>query len=506
MKKPWKFFTQGRMFLRSEHGSALPFIALGIVMLTGATGTAIDMGRVQIVQNRMQTALDAAGLAVGTEVSTTNITTETTKYFYANFPANYLGTTITNLSATPNSDNTLITLSVAGTVSTSFMHIFGINTINVSATSQITRQQSGLELVLVMDNTGSMSQSAGGSVSKIQAAITAANSLLDILYGSGNNTIPNLWVGLVPFSQAVNIGTSHPTWLDSTYDATLNWGPTTWAGCVEARTNGSSLPQYDISDDPPSVQPFRQYYSPCDTNTSYGASAWYGQSPSKTNCLTGGTRAYNTPLSNTSRGPNLYCPQVVQPMVAEKSTIVSALSTMTPNGDTHINLGLAWGWRMLSPRWRGIWGGEMDSNNLPLNYNTPLMNKVVILMTDGDNTLSGTNATGTATSNPGLYTAYGFPDNNWLAVSGSECTSGGNCNNGQNEINNRTTAVCNAMKAQGIIIYTIALGSQVSSTGQSLLQACATSPAYYFLSPTTNTLTGIFQQIGDSLANLRVSQ
>lgn len=510
MKTFWKRFLPDMTFLHCERGSALPFIAIGVVMLTGATGTAIDMGRVQVVQSRMQTALDAAGLAVGTEISTANIATETSKYFYANFPAGYLGTTISSISAVPNAANSIIALNVSGTVPTTFMKLFGVSTVSVSATSQITRQQSGMELVLVIDNTGSMANSAGGATTKIQAAKSAASSLLDILYGSGNNTSPNLWVGVVPFSQTVNIGTTHNAWMDTAYDGGLNWGPTAWAGCVEARSNAALLPQYDITDDPPNALNtktlFRQYYSPCNTNTSYETNQWKGQSPSKTNCLTSGTTAYNTPLS-ASRGPNYNCPvAAVLPMVAEKNTVLTTINAMTAVGNTQIHLGLAWGYRMLSPRWRGMWGGEMNTNNLPLDYNTPLMNKVVILMTDGDNTLTGSSTAGTATSNPGNYSAYGYPDNNWLALAGGECTSGGDCTAGQNEFNNRTAAVCAAMKAQGIIIYSIALGAQVSNTGQTLLKNCATTPAYYFLSPTTNTLTTIFQQIGDSLANLRVSQ
>ena len=97
-------------FLCSQHGSAMPLVALGMFTLIAATGTSIDMGRVQIVLSRMQNALDAAGLAAGSNVSTTNINTVVNQYFYANFPANYLGTTVTSLTATPNADN-----STAGT-------------------------------------------------------------------------------------------------------------------------------------------------------------------------------------------------------------------------------------------------------------------------------------------------------------------------------------------------------------------------------------------------------
>lgn len=465
-----------RNFLRAQEGSAMPFIALGVFMLVGATGTAVDMGRVQIVQSRMQNALDAAGLAAGSSVSTTDVATETSKYFYANFPPNYMGTTISSLTATPNGDNSLINLAVAGSVDTTFMRIFGINSVAVSASTQITRQSKGLELVLVIDNTGSMAQSAGGSTTKLQAAKNASNTLLDVLYGASNNTVPNLWVGLVPFSQAVNIGTGHSSW--TTADS-FNWGTTSWYGCVDARETSNR----DVTDDPPSVATFPRYYSPCDSNNQ-----WYGTNSSHTNCLTGSGLQYKSGMSSTSTyGPNRYCPQPLTAMVAEKSVVSAAVNSMAARGNTLVNTGLVWGWRMLSPRWRGLWGGEMDSNSLPLDYNTALMYKVVVLMTDGDNTIDNSS-----------WGAYWYLSNNKLGTTNSSTAV--------TRLNTRTTQVCDSMKAQGIIIYTIALGSSVSSTAKSMLQACATNSDYYFLSPTTDELDGIFQQIGDSLANLRISQ
>jgi Flp pilus assembly protein TadG len=490
--------------LRNEHGSALPFFAMGLMMLMGAGGIALDMGRLQIVQSRMQNALDAAGLAVGSEVSTVDLNNEAGKYFYANFPVNYMGTTITTApNAILNADQTLITLNVAGTLDMTFMKIFGKQNSIVSATTQITRQSKGLELVLVMDVTGSMSSTAGGGVSKMAAAKTAAQSLLDTLYGPTRNTSPNLWVGVVPFSQAVNVGSGYTAWLDTTYANTLNWGTTSWGGCVEARTNGSNLPRLDVSDDPPSVRTFRPYYSPCNTNSSY-SNRWFGTNASNfDNCSSGTGFQYRI---TSSKGPNQFCPVSVQPLVAEKSTVMAKINAMQPNGNTQINLGLAWGFRMLSPRWRGLWGGQMNTNQLPLDYNTPLMTKVVILMTDGDNTLSGTSNANTVPSYSGMYSAMNFPNVNALAVTGGMCSSSGNCNAGELELDNRTAAACTAMKANGIIIYTIGLGTGLSTASQTLLRNCATNSSYYFLSPTTSQLQTVFKKIGDSLANLRISQ
>lgn len=456
-----------------ERGSVMPIVALSIFSLLAAVGAAVDMGRVQIVQSRMQNALDAAGLAAASVANSADISVETHKYFYANFPNGYMGTSIGELTATANAYNTIITLHVEGTVPMTFMKLFGLETANVYADSEITRANRGMELVLVIDNTGSMSQSAGESITKLQASKNAASTMINTLYGS-TDTTNNLWIGLVPFSQAVNIGVGNSSWLESN---SFNWGPTSWYGCVDAReANGR-----DVTDDPPSVAKFPQYYWPCDSNN-----RWYGDNSSSNDCSLNNKTKYKSGLNTTSLGPNKYCPQPLLPMTSSKSAALASINSMQAVGNTHVALGMAWGWRMLSPRWRGVWTGEMASEGLPQDYDTPLMSKVVVLMTDGDNTIDN-----------GSRGAYWYLSNGKL---GTTTSSGG-----ETQLNNRTSTVCNSMKANGIIIYTIGLGTNLDSTSKNLLKNCASKPEFYFLSPSTSQLQTIFKQIGDSLANLRIS-
>lgn len=472
-RTPRRFTHALRNVLASQHGSAIPIVALAMTAIVGFTGVAIDMGRVQIAQSRLQNSIDAAGLAAGSVISTQDPAAEVSKYFHANFPDSYMGSTISTLTTTPDEDNTKLTIYAAGTVPTSFMKLFGINQMNITATSEITRAQRGLELVMAIDVTGSMNSSAGSGISKLQAAKEASITLLDVLYGT-DNTSKNLWVGLVPFSQAVNVGASHVAWTESN---SFDWGPTSWYGCVDAREAGG----LDVTDDPPSVSPFPQYYWPCDDYN-----AWYGTNNSRNNCRTGWGLRYRS-LTTTNRGPNLFCPQPVTPLVAEKSIVVDDINSMQAYGNTHIVLGAAWAWRMLSPRWRGLWGGEMDDNDLPLDYDAPLMSKAVVLMTDGDNTISN-----------GSRGAYWYLSDRKLGTSYSSAAVA--------ELNERTLEVCNGMKANGIIIYTIALGTSFNTASRNMLYGCASKPEFYFESPTTNELNVIFKKIGDSLANLRVSK
>lgn len=453
--------ARARAFLHAEHGAVAPLVGIGAIMLVGATGVAIDTARLQLVQTRLSNSLDAAGLAAGATVSTTNATSEATKYLNSNFNG-YMGATLTNTSVVVNSDNTVINLSASANVPTTFMKIFGITSNPVSAASEITRASKGLELVMVLDNTGSM---AG---SKLTSLKSAAIDLVNILYGS--QTPNNLWVGLVPFAQAVNVGSSRTAWLNTTHYNSLNWGPTSWMGCVDARAA-----TYDTTDDPPAVQKFKAYFWPdTNKNTHNNSNNWI-----KTN------GNYNSPL-DTSLGPNKSCSQAVTPMTSNKNTITSGINAMQAVGNTHISEGAAWGWRMLSPRWQGLWGGEMNANSLPLAYNTQNMNKAVIIMTDGENTIDDDNRG-----------AYGYLTDNNLGTT-NQATA-------VTKLDQRLTTDCTAMKNNNIYVYTVSFGS-ISNSSKTLLRNCATQTDFYFDSPDAATLEAAFHAIGDSLSNLRVSK
>ena len=147
------------------------------------------------------------------------------------------------------------------------MSVAGVDEMTVSARTVIKRELRGMELVLVMDNTGSMRGNGGMAAMK-----PAATELVDILYGD-REEVPRFWVGVVPYAATVNIGTQHEDWLVSqAYDEDAAWQnadptsatrfgyhedhyqPTTWKGCVEARPSPR-----DSNDDPPDVEGWYPY-------------------------------------------------------------------------------------------------------------------------------------------------------------------------------------------------------------------------------------------------------
>ena len=56
------FFTLYRL-IQDERGAVFPIIAVLLVGMVGASGAAIDMSRTQLVQAKLVSSLDAAGLA-----------------------------------------------------------------------------------------------------------------------------------------------------------------------------------------------------------------------------------------------------------------------------------------------------------------------------------------------------------------------------------------------------------------------------------------------------------
>lgn len=186
------------------------------------------------------------------------------------------------------------------------------------------------------------------------------------------------------------------------------------------------------------------------------------------------------------------------------------------------NLGLAWGWRMLSPAWQGMWGGDTPSD-LPKSYAETNSTKAVILLTDGQNqwydwpgttwTVDGeTHYSGIPGSNrylddydddfrttwPGAdYTAYGRLNEGRLGTSSNGAA--------KSVINDRLLELCTAMKAEGIVIYTITF--QLSDTAtQQLYRDCASDTGFYFNSPSNSDLQQVFVQIADELSNLRLAE
>ncbi len=479
----WRFV---RRFRRDECGAHSVLMFFALFPLIGFAGIAVDTARSYTMKNRLTSSLDAAGLAAGRVFFSAGATADAIEFFRANIPVDFMGATVPDPVVTKDDASGTVTLTVTATLPTTFMQIFGIDEVQVSRRTVITRENRGLELVMVLDNTGSMRHppSSGGE-KRIYSLRTAANQLVDILYGS-NETVENLWVGLVPYVTQVNVGSAHSAWLKSSFDPDT-FLPDTWDGCVLVREG------YDETDTVPTSEATRfhayNYASGADNTWPPVVPAQEGES--------GWAKKPNQ--NGLWKGPNVGCPHPILPLTAEKTTIKNAIDVMRPwrSGGTHGSVGMAWGWRVISPNWRGMWSGSPAQ--LPLDYGDPQMDKVVIILTDGFN-----QAFDHYTSGPEGWdhTAYSAPA--WTDTSNYNAYGRLNWNNTNivNMVDNSLAAICTNMKAEGIIIYSITFDG--GSPG--LFQGCATSMAHYIDVESGDDLNAAFTRIGEELAELRISE
>lgn len=438
--------------LRCEHGGVLPLVGVVFLVLVAAVGLAVDYGRAQMVQSKMQAALDSAALAAATvgnneptqAQSIAVKTREANKYMEANFPVDYMNTLypmgtnqyITELLITDNGNG--LSLTAQGRVETAIMSAVGFDVMDVAAHTEIAIETSrfGLEVVLVLDNTGSMATVSGGET-RLAALKRSAKSLVDDVYDKFDPS--KTYIGIVPFSVSVKVGNAKSA--SSRWRRTAS-GNTPIAGavnCIFTDSNGKTASRpvhWATRDQPPTG----------------------GQNPT--------ALFYNTPAQDNACG-NV----AMSPMRNNPSAIKTAIDGMTSAGNTRIDIGALWGWNMISPRWRGFWNHSPPSaelpSALPLSYNVSNMNKVVILLTDGE-----------IVDSPQAKVTQGY---------------------------SRLSTICTRMKSNNIVVYPITL-HVTNMQARNAMRACATSNQHYFHVPPGGSLDEVFEQIADSLANLRISR
>jgi hypothetical protein len=182
-------------------------------------------------------------------------------------------------------------------------------------------------------------------------------------------------------------------------------------------------------------------------------------------------------------------------LIGRKADVRTALDAMAAwgRGGTTGNLGMVWGWRVLSPRWRGLWGGDTPSDR-PFDYNRADADKIVVMLTDGNNqphTTSGQPGGSDFTAHGRLWDFAG---------------AGAGVGQGIAILDQKLARICAAMKQRGITIYTITFGATPNGATQGLYRSCASQPGFYYHAPTNTTLRSTFHAIATQLSNLRIER
>ena len=190
---------------------------------------------------------------------------------------------------------------------------------------------------------------------------------------------------------------------------------------------------------------------------------------------------------NYSVGSDNPCPGggAIMPLSTDTTAINARINALQAAGSTAGHLGTAWGWYTLSPNFGYLFPGASQ----PAAYDAPSTLKIMVLMTDGAYNSSYCNGVISQLSGSG---------------SGSTCNHI-NCNSANGDAPTQALAVCTAMKAQGVIIYTVGFDLQGDQNAINLLTNCASNPSNFYNAATGGDLQSAFQNIANQITQLRIS-
>ncbi|KQT85236.1 pilus assembly protein TadG-related protein [Aurantimonas sp. Leaf443] len=461
---------------------------------------------------------------------------------------------------------------------------------NLAKSSEIVVQNRSIEMALVLDNSGSMAYApAGGGTTKMTTLKSATKMLVNqLMVASDSNVQYPVSMSVVPFSGAVNVGPTNATaaWMDTkglspSHHDDFDWStwkklgipqavplhlgsykywvsltgeyltrfylykkmrsPVAWKGCVQSRPEGLAVTDDAPSESRPATL-FVPTFAPSEHNWTGQLAKlrndYYPDGGPSTNGQTDyanlvkqrdmnkyfGSDGSNPSINASAAGPNLVCnTKPLTPLTTSKATILSSVSQMEPLGGTNIMEGLAWGWRTLTDRQPFPEGRAAGTEN---NM------KVLILMTDGENTYNAVHANGDQVDMPSggrsQYGTYGyaqFVEDGALRTgrmfdSTKKTVKKADIDNVTEAMDENMTSVCENMKSDGryadgsdgIVVFTIAFDLDDTSPVKKRLKACASSGVsgngakLYYDARNAADLAAAFSSITEEISSLRIAR
>ena len=199
---------------RDPSGNVMAMVAASLFPLLALLGGGIDMGRGYLAQSRLQQACDAGVLAarkrLGNEVAVngqipSGVSQAGNRFFNINFRNGAYGTENRQFTMTLENDYQ-ITGTATVDVPTTLMNVFGYSTMPVSVDCRALLNFTDLDIMMVVDTTGSMRHTnAGDTLSRLESVKGVIRNFYTTINASKAPTT-KIRYGFVPYATNVNVG------------------------------------------------------------------------------------------------------------------------------------------------------------------------------------------------------------------------------------------------------------------------------------------------------------
>lgn len=523
-----------RSFLRRDRGNTSLLVAICLLPVVGLLGGSVDIIRANTASNELEAAIAAGALAAANLNQQGDAEAVVRDYVLSNLTGTAMQISrdqiVVNAESSLNSRRVEVTASA--TLPTVFLTLFSRDQFNLSARTVATQAIQEVEISLVLDFSTSMltaDQSGGKTrLQTLREAVTGDGAFIDDLLVE--DTVDHTSFNVIPFAGNVNVGQS----LFDRYAAPAVQGQTRterqvveqcfwfffWYICQDVEVD------VEVEVVPGNLNP---------SSTAYGIgsdveTAGFRFSEGD-NCLEYENSHFDDdsefPLETLGQNPHYWSGQYFRSACPDSTAEILLNNNNKTEIKNHINnanaadwtaaqTGAMIGYKMLSPNFRNLVGGDFPER--PLDFNAVDSIKVMVLMTDGQLTEQ---------YRPVDYTRYSLHTSpNYAFVSKDNANGqngntpfngGGNWGNYQrvltvgspddaitsNNATQRLRRVCDHAKSNGVVIFTIGFEISAGSDQEKNLQYCASDPSKYQLVSDLD-LVDAFEEIASSITNLRI--
>ena len=352
-----RFRAQLAQFRREEDGTLIIFGLTLFVLMIMMGGFAVDLMRYENVRVNLQQTLDRSTLAAAALNQSLDPHAVVVDYMLKAGLADQLE----NVQVTEALNSRTVRSVGRAATHPIFLHMLGIQSFDAMGRSQAEQSVTNVEVVLVLDISGSMQ-----SNNKIGNLKTAASEFVDTILANDPNH--RVSISIVPYNAEVNIGPQ----LVSKF----------------AITNPNGVANVNCVELPPSV-----YGSLALSRIDSMPMVAYADIVYGTNRING----LVSPTDATFARPNygrVFCKPNPANQVRLPSnnavTIKSEINALQAEGNTSITLGMKWGVTLLDPSMRSMFTDFIGSGAIPasmpsrpFDYRDPGTMKIIVLMTDG---------------------------------------------------------------------------------------------------------------------------
>ncbi len=353
-------------FWRAEAGTLTVFALMLFMLMVMMGGIAVDVMRYEARRTSLQNTLDRSTLAAAALDQTLNPRAVVDDYFLKAGLQQYL----TSVTVTQGMNYREVAATALADTEPMFLHLLGIQQFNAPGRSAAEQRVNNVEVMMVLDVSGSMNQN-----SKLANLQSAANQFVATVLG--NDPEHKISIGMVPFNGQINLGAA----LLAQYKAVDPHGA--------ANVNCVDLPAAAYADTRMSAYGYATSSTPADLPMTANADTYSGTSGSTSYIAY--TDTYNA-VPNTL---NQWCParpgNIVRLPQQSIPTLQGYINGLTAVGATSINAGMKWGLAFLDPATRptytSLLGGLIPTTlaGRPFEYDDGNAMKVIVLMTDGEN-------------------------------------------------------------------------------------------------------------------------